>query len=183
MIPMRSLHLDYQRSFKSFPWLGFGLLAAALAAIVSMAGYYHQLGQRIVELEARVDRGERLSDHRTRPLLPVTRQAAQEQTLEVEHANQVLRQLTLPWDKLFQAVESSGGKSVAMLSMEPDVEKGMVRISGEAKNFDAVLDYVRQLGSRDEFGSVHLQNHQVLHDDPEKPVHFSLLAVWKAGAS
>jgi hypothetical protein len=32
------------------------------------------------------------------------------------------------------------------------------------------------------FGSVHLQNHQIRQDDPEKPVRFSLLAAWKVEA-
>lgn len=179
---MRPLHLDYQRSFKPYPWLGFGVLAAALAAMVLAGGYYLRLGQHIVELEARVDRGERLSGLRSHSPRPAAKQAMQEQMLEVQHANQVLRQLTLPWDSLFQAVESAGGKSIAMLSMEPDVENGVVRISGEARNFNAVLDYVKKLDGREEFGSVHLQNHQVRQDDPEKPVLFSLLAVWKVGA-
>lgn len=179
---MRPLHLDYQRSSKPFPWLGFWVMAAALVAMVLIGGHYRQLGQRIVELEILVDHGERLSGARFHLSPPASRQAVQEQALEVHHANRVLHQLTLPWDSLFQAVELSGGKSIAMLSMEPDIEKGMLRISGEARNFNAVLDYVKKLGGREEFGSVQLQNHQVQQDDPEKPVRFSLLAVWKAGA-
>jgi len=47
----------------------------------------------------------------------------EELTLEVKHANDVLRQLTLPWDELFQAVESAAGKKIALLALEPDTEK------------------------------------------------------------
>jgi hypothetical protein len=181
MIPVRALRLDYQRGIKPFPWLGLGVLGSALVALALMGGYYHELSQRIVMWEARVDHDERLSSHRARALRPATGQAAHEQTLEVRHANEVLRQLTLPWDTLFRAVESSGGKTVALLAMEPNIRKGTVTISGEAKNFAAMLDYIKQLGARDVFSSVHLQNHQVQHEDPEKPIRFSLLAVWKVG--
>ena len=102
--------------------------------------------------------------------------------LEVKQANQVVRQLSLPWNALFKAVETSGGKSIALLSLEPDLQKGTVKISGEAKDFDALLEYVRQLSKREVFGSVLLQNHQIQQDIPEKPLRFSLLAHWKGVA-
>ncbi len=57
----------------------------------------------------------------------------------------MLRQLSLPWNALFKAVEASGGQSIALLSLEPDLQKGMVKISGEAKDLEALLNYVRQL--------------------------------------
>lgn len=179
---MRALHLDYQRSVRPVPWLGLVVLGSALVALALLTSHYQELGQRSAMWEARVAYGERLSSHRARALRPVSAQAAREQVLEVQHANQVLRQLSLPWDTLFRAVESAGGESVALLSMEPDIQKGTVRISGEAKNFAAMLEYIRQLGARDVFGSVHLQNHQIQQDDPQKPVRFSLLAVWKVEA-
>jgi Tfp pilus assembly protein PilN len=179
---MHALRLDYQRSTRPIPWLGLGVLGSALAALALLASHYHELGQRTVLWEARAAHVERLAGRSARALRPATGQAAREQALEVQHANQVLRQLSLPWDTLFRAVESAGGKSVALLSMEPDIRKGTVRISGEAKDFAAMLEYIKQLGARDVFGSVHLQNHQIRQDDPEKPVRFSLLAAWKVEA-
>lgn len=174
---MRALKLDYQRSSRPLPWLGIGVLASSLGALALAGIYYHSLGERIVQWEARVDHHEREAGRRAPR--PVSAEAAREQALEVQHANQVLRQLSLPWDTLFRAVESSAGKNIALLSMEPDIRKGTVTISAEAKNFDAMLEYVRQLGKRDVFGSVLLQNHQVQQKDPEKPIRFSLRASWK----
>lgn len=179
---MRALRLDYQRRTRPVSWLGLGMLASALVALVLTGGYYHQLGQGIELWESRVDHEERLAGHRARALRPASAEAAREQALEVQHANQVLRQLSLPWDALFTAVEASGGKNIALLSMEPDLRKGAVTISAEAKDFDAMLEYVRQLGKREVFGSVLLQNHQVQQADPQKPIRFSLRAVWKVEA-
>ncbi|NTV94330.1 MAG: PilN domain-containing protein, partial [Thiobacillus sp.] len=91
---------------------------------------------------------------------------------------QVLNQLALPWDRLFSAVEESSGADVALLVMEPDTLKGLVRIGGEAKHLDAALAFVKQLGAHPIFTRVALQNHQVQQQDPQKPVRFSLVAAW-----
>ena len=176
---MRALRLDYQRDSRPVPWLGLGVLASALVALVVIGGYYRDLGQSIESWEDRVAHAERLASRRA--VQPASAQATRALAQEVEQANQVLRQLSLPWDALFKAVEASGGKDVALLSMEPDVGKGVVKISAEAKNFDAMLEYVRRLGKRDLFESVLLQEHQVQQNDPEKPIRFSLLAAWRTG--
>lgn len=179
---MRALRIDYQRSNKPPPWLGLGMLVAALAALALMGSYYQALNQRVAFWESRVERIERLSSHRALVSRPLTEQAARAQLLEVKQANQVVRQLSLPWNALFKAVETSGGKDIALLSLEPDMQKGTVKISGEAKDLTALLKYVKQLATREVFGSVFLQNHQIQLADPEKPLHFSLLAHWKDAA-
>lgn len=179
---MHALHLDYQRVFKPVPWLGLALLVVALVALAVTGGYSQTLNQQITYWESKVEHIERLSSHRALVSQPLTEQAVRAQRLEVEQANQVVRQLGLPWNALFNAVETSGEKSIALLSLEPDLHKGTVKISGEAKDFNALLDYVKQLSTREVFGSVMLQNHQIQKDDPEKPVRFSLLAQWKEAA-
>ena len=163
------------------PWLGLGVLVAALLALAAMAGYYQKLNQQIGFWESQADHSARLSGARgvSRPL---TGEAARAQMLEVKQANQVVRQLGLPWNALFKAVEASGGQSIALLSLEPDLQKGTVKISGEAKDFDALLKYVRELSTREVFGSVMLQQHQIQQDIAEKPVRFSLIAHWKGVA-
>ena len=179
---MRVLRLDYQRTSKPVPWLGLGILAGALAVLALMGGYYQTLNQRIAFWESKADHIERLSRHRMHASLPLTEQATRAQILEVKQANQVVRQLTLPWNALFKAVETSGGENIALLSMEPDMQKGMVKISGEAKDLNALLTYVKQLSTRKVFGNVFLQNHKIQETDPQKPLHFSLLAYWKGAA-
>jgi Tfp pilus assembly protein PilN len=179
---MHALRLDYQRSNKPVPWLGLGVLLAALAALALMGGYYRTLNQRIDFWESKVDRIERLSSHRAPASRPLDEQAVRARMLEVKQANQVLRQLSLPWNALFNAVETSGGQSIALLSMESDMQKGTLKISGEAKDLNALLTYVRKLSTREVFSGVFLQNHQIQQTDPEKPLRFSLLAYRKGAA-
>ncbi|MGA7178377.1 MAG: PilN domain-containing protein [Thiobacillaceae bacterium] len=179
---MRRVQLDYQRNMRPIPWLGWGVLVASLAGLALVGTHALALDQRLAVWETKAERIEHLASLRAHVPPPETVQSAREQILEVDHANQVLRELTLPWSAMFRAVESSSGKTVTLLSMEPNVQKGTLKISGEARNIAAMLDYVRQLGQREVFSTVYLQNHQVRQDDPEKPVRFSLLAAWKVAS-
>lgn len=176
---MHALRLDYQRNNKRVPWLGLCVLAAALAVLALMGIHYQSLNHRIAVWERKADRIEQLSSKRAHASRPLTEQAASAQSLEAKQANQVLRQLSLPWNDLFTAVDTSGGQTIALLSLEPDIRKGMVKISGEAKDLDALLGYVKRLSTHAVFDRVSLQNHQIQQADPEKPLHFSLLAHWK----
>jgi hypothetical protein len=179
---MRALQLDFQRTYTPRPWLGFGVLVAALVALAAMVGYYETVNEQIRFWQDKADQATRLSGHRAAASPPLTEQAARAQLLEVKLANQVVRQLGLPWNALFNAVESSGGKEIGLLSLEPDLQKGVVKIGGEAKDFDALLNYVKELSTREVFVSVMLQNHQIQRDIPEKPVRFSLIAQLKGAA-
>jgi Tfp pilus assembly protein PilN len=179
---MHALRLDYQRSNRPFPWPGLIVLAAGLAALAAIAGLYQDTRASVARWEARHDQATRVAGMSAHKRQPLGREAQRIQALEVEHANSVLHELALPWDALFRAVESSADKNVALLALEPDLRKGTVTISAEAKNFDAMLEYARQLGQRDVFASVHLQHHLIQQADPQHPVRFSLLAVWRTGA-
>lgn len=53
-----------------------------------------------------------------------------------------------------------------------------MHIGCEARNIAAMLNYIKRLEQRHEFGSVYLQSHQIQEQDPDKPVRFSLFAVW-----
>ena len=179
---MRALQLDYQRPCKPVSWLGLGVLIAALVALAVLGGHYHRLNQQIRFWDNKAEHIARMSNQRPPGSRPLTGEAARVQMLEVKQANQVVRQLSLPWNALFKAVEGSGGKDIALLSLEPDLQKGTVKIVGEAKDFGVLLNYVKELSTREVFGSVMLQNHQIQLDIPEKPVRFSLLAHWKGVA-
>ncbi|HXU94307.1 MAG TPA: hypothetical protein VFP33_11700 [Gallionella sp.] len=173
---MAQLRLDYQHS-RAFPWGGGVLLVMALSGFLLTGAFYRELRAKADEWEAKLELHEHGKPKQegsgfvTRP--------ADELAEEVKHANEVLHQLGLPWERLFRAVESSGSKDVVLLALEPDMEKRVIKISGEAKNIPAMLGYVTQLGEQDVFVSVYLQSHQVQQQSQDKPVRFALLAVMK----
>lgn len=149
-----------------------------MATLIATGVYYRELSGQAADWEMKTERIERASRQQGGHDSSVAADLAR----ELKHANEVVRQLTLPWERLFQAVESVSGKDVSLLGLEPNTEKKVVKIRGEAKNMAALLDYIRQLEECGAFGTVFLQSHLVQQQDPDKPVRFALLADW-AGKS
>lgn len=172
---MTQIYLDYQRSNKPLPWAGVLLLVSAFGILALINSYYQNLNDRIGYWELKSGQVLRAAERQ----MNSSPRDVNDMALEIKHANEVLNQITLPWDKLFEAVEWSSGKDVALLTIEPDAEKHVVKISGEAKNIEAALNYVKHLSEQEIFTSVYLQSHQVQQQAPDRPVRFALIAAWK----
>jgi hypothetical protein len=143
-----------------------------------VAMYFVKLRNQVDELEGYIARTTmKKTVHLSN--VPTTEKGRTEQTLEVKNANEVLHHLSVPWEVLFKAVESSGGSKITLLSLEPDFEKKQVKITGEANNYKTVMGYITELGDQEIFDAVYLQNHDVRQEDPDKPVRFTLLAGWR----
>ncbi len=172
---MRSLSLDYRRNNRWPQRLGWsGLLLVCLA----MGGYGWQYRQLALDIEAgkvelarfaRQGQPTGFTDSRAGKLLQA----------EMSQARDVLQQLDVPWDRLFEAVETSTTPEVALLGIEPEPKQETVRIIGEAKTYQTVLAYTRRLEESTPLDGVHLQSHQIQTRDPEHPVHFVLGAAWR----
>jgi hypothetical protein len=85
----------------------------------------------------------------------------------------------VPWSELFASAESAAMPDVALLSIESDTDKRRVKISGEAKHLEAVLEYLRFLAARPALADVYLQSHNVQKQDPQRPVRFTVNAQWR----
>ena len=176
---MRALHLDYQRRANLAVKIGAMLLVAGLAAALLATGFYYRLGRDVGLWETRIAEIE--GSAQQKPIAdPGTSSNARQVSSEMKDANEVLLQLALPWDDLFKAVETSDDDKIALLSIEPDAQKQLVRISGEARSLDCMLNYVRLLQESGLLSEVNLKNHQIYQQDPDKPIRFSLVAAWIA---
>jgi len=176
---MQSLHLDYQRIYRPFPVVGVILLVCAVAVALQSARQYFYLGHILAGWEVRADQGERLSQRTDRGSAhPTGHQDKEQLSREVIRANVVLRRITLPWGALFESVEAAAPNDVSLLAMEPDADKQVLKIVAEAKDVAAMLDYVRTLEGRAMFRLVTLQNHQVQQQDPQRPIRFTVVAIW-----
>jgi Tfp pilus assembly protein PilN len=173
MIP--ALCLDYQRAGGGHGRLRVLLLAAGLVAAGGVLAYEWQLSTEIARRE--VELGQMKEQARPRGLPRVSASPHQLEE-EVQRAKGVIQQLTLPWERMFTAIETSDEKGIALLSVQPDAEKRRITIGGEAKNLLVMLDYVRRLESSGALTRVHVTNHEVQQQDPQKPVRFTLEASW-----
>ena len=119
-------------------------------------------------------RNERLSRLEPLPIEKDTEQTAR----ETAQAKAIILELNLPWKELFGAIESYRKDDIAVLSIEPDAQKGSVRINAEAKSLDSVTAYLTYLQKIPLFSNVELVSHQIQEQDPQQPVRLMLQATW-----
>jgi len=176
---MRALRIDFARSAAPTPWAGWGLLAASLAVAALLGAQFRDASTELARLE---DRGERL---RARAARSVGADPQSERALrdELQRARAVTQQLTLPWGRLFQAVEGAAGKQVALIALQPESGQNLVRITAEARDLPEALEFVRRLQATRQLGGVHLASHQVRTEDARRPVRFVVLAALPGEAS
>lgn len=99
-----------------------------------------------------------------------------------EEAGPVVTELAAPWALLLQELETASqdiGGAVAVLAVEPDREKGHVRIVAEARDLPTALVYVKRLQKSASLRFPMLDSHEVRTEDKEQPVRFQLSAEWK----
>jgi hypothetical protein len=163
------LQLDFIQPPRRPVWLGLLLLAIALGVAAELVLRWQDTRGELRRIEAANNllNGER---PRAKPV-PVERLDE-----HLKSAEAVVRNLTLPWASLIETLESTTTPDVAVLQIQPDAQQGLLRISGEARNQGAMWQYVRSLSAAQSLQEVHLLNHQVQQEDPQKPLQFSLQA-------
>lgn len=96
----------------------------------------------------------------------------------MEGARAVVGHLVGPWGKLFRTLEAIEAPDVALLALTPDIRNRKIRIYAEARSFSAMLSYYRALEHSRAFGDVVLVEHEIQYSDAQRPVRFSMTAVW-----
>ncbi len=169
------LTLDFKRDASPLRSIGAWLLLGGACAGIAVALAFATADQKLLQIKRQTAELRQESAPRTGPksTMDVTQLAA-----EIAHANTIIRQLNLPWDKLFMALESTANDRVALLAIQPDIRKQLIHLSGEARNLEAVLDYLAQLRRQETLAQIALTSHEIKLQDPDKPVRFSLSAKW-----
>ena len=149
----------------------FGGLALCSAALVQVQDYR----------EAREEVDAQLAALRARAAVPVQASVPQQSPIsepEAAAVNGAIAKLNLPWRALHDAVRAATPASVALLALEPDAKKRVLRISAETRTSEDMLAYVTALGEGKLFGAVTLVRHEVVEQDPNRPLRFQLDAAW-----
>jgi hypothetical protein len=174
---MSKLRLDYQKD-TLFPWIGASLVVIVSIVFILVVSYFIHAHKQADELEAKLEAAYSavLKEHAHKSSKLASAIGKVNLSQEIINANDVLRRLSVPWDELFKAVETSSGSHITLLTLEPDFDNKQVKISGEANTYPTIMKYITELQSQEVFGSVFLQNHDIKQDDPDKPVRFTLVA-------
>jgi Tfp pilus assembly protein PilN len=173
---MRALDLDFRRESRYPRWVGMALLVAGVAGTIAAGVQYSHLAREYVQAEASLQQAG--SVVRRQSLTKQSSGDPRQLALEMKRAREVAFALRLPWNDLFASVEAANTAHVALLSIESETGKRQVRITGEAKDLEALLDYLRLLGTQPKLANAYLQSHQVQEQHPYRPVRFVLGVDW-----
>lgn len=171
---MRALTLDFRRTELPHGWINVALLIAGVAATGYAGWSAWQLSADGRTLDAK------LASLSKRPDRKATQRAGADGQ-QVDRESRVLAnvamELNTPWNPMFRALEEAPQK-IALLSIEPDAHKRELILTGEAKDFKEMLDYVRYLQGQTMLSGIALQTHQINQQDRDKPVRFRITAGW-----
>ncbi|MFZ3017859.1 MAG: hypothetical protein WA056_05325 [Gallionella sp.] len=168
------LQLDFQQAVDAPRRLaGWALLLTGLVLLAEMGFSYDKLQQDREEMYRQM-RASKLRLDMPREI-PDVRKFTDE---DFEKGRQIIGRLSTPWDELFAGLESVSNENAAILSIEPDMQTGLLRIEGEAKDYASVLTLIAQLRTTKPFSGVFLLRHETKRDDPLHPVGFTLSMRW-----
>jgi len=177
---MRALVLEFQPHRRSGP-LGWGLLlAGGLLAVACLVGHY-LVDSRTGQQQGHLQSTRHALTGNSPAAASLTPAQTREQAQNLAEMNKVSQQLRRPWERLFATLERLPRDNIALLSLTPDARKGQVRISAEARDLEAMLDFHQRLEASDELFDVSLLSHEIVANVPEHPVQFNLSATWEMG--
>ncbi len=97
---------------------------------------------------------------------------------QVQILTDMINQLNVPWNHLFNALDALKDPNVALISIIPNYQRQQLELIGEARNIPAMLAYIESLEALPMLEHVTLQKHQVNEAHPYQPVEFIILARW-----
>src|ERR1700704_586309 len=167
------IELDYVAPPRRAWWIGASVLILAVAVAGDMVLRYRDTRHELAALDAaqgllNADRG---------PQRAVPKERLDEEAM-INDA--VVRQLTLPWAQIIEAVETASSSEVTVLQLQPETQQRSLRLTAEAKNREAMLRSVRRLGETRVLSGIHLVNHHVQVEDPSRPIQFGVQAIFRS---
>lgn len=190
MWPQPEYQMDFARplfAWQRVRWPGLALVSVLLMTV--WFAYSEDAGQA-AQLQSLKERQQQLTEQQAvmHGDVPQNRPKSQSQPNskplavlsqpQQKAAQKIVQQLNVRWFDLLQALETSQVADIALLQLSPDANRGQFVLSGEAKNYAALLKYVSQLQALPALQEVHLQKHQVNDSHPQRPVSFEIQGGW-----
>ncbi len=168
------LDLDFSPARRNRP-AGWVLLVAGLASALLAAFQFQSAQAARMAIASELNAANsRLTNPRGEP----SRAGPPVDPRVSKAANQIARELQMPWAEMLAALEAVPTPEVALLGVEPSALRHVVRITAEAKNSAAMLDYLQALQGGRQFSDVWLSSHQVQTMTPGTPVRFVVQLKW-----
>jgi len=172
MSPHR-IELDYVAAPRRPQWIGASVLILALAVSGDIVVRYRNALNELAAVDAA--QGMLNTDRRPQRAVPKERLDAEAKIIDA-----AVRQLSIPWAQMIEAVEAASTGEVTVLQLQPETQQRSLRLTAEAKSREAMLRYVRRLGETRALSGVHLVNHHVQVEDPSRPIQFGVQASFRS---
>ena len=95
-----------------------------------------------------------------------------------KQSGDIARRLASPWGELLDALEHADNANIALLAVEVDTERGRLQLSGEARNLQALVDYIKALDGKAGILDLRLTTQQIKEKDAQQPIEFVLESNW-----
>ena len=149
--------------------LGVALLLSALL----LAGQWRQLDQQLAATTQAIALARREVALRTPPPAPPLLLSE----AQVVAVNGAIGQLNTPWPALLDGFERVATAEVALLQIEPDPRRRLIKGVAEARDHQRMLDYLAALGAVAPFAGAMVTRQEVNEKDPNRPLRFMFEAL------
>ena len=92
----------------------------------------------------------------------------------------IAAQLAYSWQPAFDALAAARSKKIALVSLDAAQAKSQLRLIAEARQLADAVDFIEALQQQSAVKRAVLIQHEVLYDDAQQPVRFSILVELKA---
>lgn len=158
-------------------WLIIATLAIGSMLFVTGLWHTYSLTRASTALSVSLQRAE--SDARPAPTPP---KAPTISKVHADAINAAVHQLNVPWRDILDAIEQATPHHIALLGIEPDSSRQLIRITGEARSTDSMLAYLEQLNRSTFFSAAAMSQHITNEQDPQKPLRFTIEAYYQGTA-
>ncbi|HEX5127420.1 MAG TPA: hypothetical protein VFW00_11820 [Rhodocyclaceae bacterium] len=170
--------LDFISRRKRPSMLGWLILLAGILASMAVLMEYFDLQDAQTDAERRLAREERVVNRKLGHELAKTREKVPDN--ELRRAAQIAQELRRPWLDTLAQIETASNKDVALLTFEPDPNKGALRLGGEARSLDAVFAYAKRLSAQPSLADAQVDGYEFKKSGVVDVVVFKLTVHWKA---
>ena len=177
---MRRLRIDFvQPPLWRLPGVGrdrqilLALSALAALAGVVLAWYWLDTAREIDEAKQAIAVARQELVQRTPPPAPPLLLSE----LQVRATNSAIAQLNTPWPAVLDGFERVATADIALLQIEPDHRRGLVKGVAEAKSHQQMLLYLAVLGAVDPFAGAMVRKQEVNEKDANRPLRFMFEAL------
>ncbi len=182
---MNQLHINFaprtlRRTLYHTTTLAWLLISVGMVLCISVGLTARTLLSRYTAQEMTLSRLTANLHQRSATKPPVKQQTVSE--AQSGAINQAIAQLNLPWRDMLDAVETATPSTIALLALEPDAKRGILKGTAEAKTSGDMITYIESLKRQNFFAAVVLTKHEINEQDPDRPLRFQFEAAWMEDA-